>query len=125
MRRMLHGFWMFCAVFLLSALTASAQVDRATLSGVVKDTNGGVLPGATVAVTNLGTNQVARQQTTEAGGPGTDRLSAEKTPQVLRQFACAGVALPRLLLLPHRLRKGASGRLPGFESCSCRCSRGR
>ena len=33
-----------------------AQVDRATLSGTVKDTAGGVLTGATVTVTNVATN---------------------------------------------------------------------
>jgi hypothetical protein len=67
MKRMLHAGWTTLAVFLLMLATASAQVDRATLSGVVKDTNGGVLPGATVVVTSLGTNQATRQQTTETG----------------------------------------------------------
>jgi hypothetical protein len=67
MKRILHGGWTTLAVFLLMLSTAAAQVDRATLSGVVKDTNGGVLPGATVAVTNLGTNLAERQQTTETG----------------------------------------------------------
>jgi hypothetical protein len=51
----MHAWRMFCAVFLLSATTARAQVDRATLSGVVKDAAGGVMPGATIVVTNLGT----------------------------------------------------------------------
>ena len=44
-----------------------AQVDRATLSGIVKDSGGGVVPGATVTVTNLATNVADTQQTTETG----------------------------------------------------------
>src|SRR5262245_46298307 len=67
MKGFLHGIWMFFAVLLLTAAPAIAQVDRATLSGVVSDTNGGVLPGVTVAVTNLATNVVSRQTTTETG----------------------------------------------------------
>jgi hypothetical protein len=59
------------AAALLVALASSsavfAQVDRATLTGLVKDTGGAVLPGATVVVTNLGTNVASRQQTTETG----------------------------------------------------------
>ena len=47
---------------------AAAQVDRATLSGVVKDTGGGVVPGATVVVINLATNLESRLVTTETGG---------------------------------------------------------
>lgn len=44
-----------------------AQVDRATLSGTVKDTAGGVLAGATVTVTNVATN-VADKTTTSSTG---------------------------------------------------------
>ena len=44
-----------------------AQVDRATLSGTVKDTAGGVLTGATVTVTNVATNVSAKATTSSAG----------------------------------------------------------
>jgi hypothetical protein len=58
-------------IALLSALAlpgvAVAQVDRATLSGVVRDPDGAVLPGATVVVTNLATGVSSQQQTTETG----------------------------------------------------------
>jgi len=43
------------AVFLLAA-AAQAQVDRATVSGVVKDASGAVIPGGSVTVTNAATN---------------------------------------------------------------------
>ena len=65
MKRTLHGMLALFAVFLLHAPIASAQVDRATLSGVVRDTGGGIVPGATVTVTNLATNIESHQVTTE------------------------------------------------------------
>ena len=84
MKRMLHGLSAALAVCVLTSVAVFAQVDRATLSGVVKDTDGGVLPGATVSVTNLATNLEARQQTTEAGAyqivnliPGRYRVDVE------------------------------------------------
>src|SRR5262245_16213037 len=84
MKRMLHGFWLAIAVCVFGPSLVWAQVDRATLSGVVKDTNGGVLPGTTVAATNVATNVEARQQTTETGAyqivnliPGRYRLEVE------------------------------------------------
>ena len=68
MKRTLHGLLALIAVFLMPTPNASAQVDRATLSGVVRDAGGGVVPGATVTVTNLATNVGTTQQTTETGG---------------------------------------------------------
>ena len=67
MKRTLHGLFALFAVFLLHAPNLSAQVDRATLSGVVRDTGGGVVPGATVTVTNLATNIESHQATSETG----------------------------------------------------------
>ena len=67
MKRTLHGMFALFAVFLLHATIASAQVDRATLSGIVRDTGGGVVPGATVTVTNLATNIEQHQATSETG----------------------------------------------------------
>ena len=72
------------AVTLLNVAPARAQVDRATVSGVVKDSDGGALPGATVIVTSLATSQEARQQTGEGGTyqvanliPGRYRVDVE------------------------------------------------
>ena len=61
--------WILCAaVFaLLMPLPASAQVDRATLTGTVTDSVGAVLPGATVQVTNTATNVSSQQVTTDTG----------------------------------------------------------
>jgi hypothetical protein len=55
------------ALLALLPTAAFAQVDRATLTGTVKDGAGAVLPGATVTVTNVATGVAASQTTTEAG----------------------------------------------------------
>ena len=67
MKRMLHGMLALIAVLFLHVPGLSAQVDRATLSGVVRDTGGGVVPGATVTVTNTATNIESHQATSETG----------------------------------------------------------
>jgi hypothetical protein len=84
MKRILHCVLVASALVVLSLASTSAQVDRATLSGLVKDSNGGVLPGATVVVTSLATGQETRQQTTESGTyqinnliPGRYRVDVE------------------------------------------------
>ncbi len=77
---------LFLAALLLFAACspALAQVDRATLSGIVRDAGGAVLPGVTVTVTNLATNVATTQQTTESGSylvvnliPGRYQLDLE------------------------------------------------
>jgi outer membrane receptor protein involved in Fe transport len=65
---------------------ASAQVDRATLTGVVRDASGAVVPKATVQVTHLASNVVTSVETTESGtylavnlAPGEYLVEAGKT----------------------------------------------
>jgi Carboxypeptidase regulatory-like domain/TonB dependent receptor/TonB-dependent Receptor Plug Domain len=84
MKRTLHGVLVLVTMLFVHAPNAMAQVDRATLSGVVKDSGGGILPGATVTVTSLATNVESHQQTTESGGyqvsnliPGKYRIDVE------------------------------------------------
>lgn len=55
-----------CAL-VLQAVPVSAQTSRGTVSGVVSDPNGAVIPGATVVLTNTQTNQT-RQTTTNGEG---------------------------------------------------------
>ncbi len=50
-----------------AAQPALAQFDTATVVGTVKDNTGGVVPGATVTLTNLDTG-VAIVRVTEANG---------------------------------------------------------
>ena len=68
----------------LASVPARAQVDRATVSGIVKDPNGGVVPGATVTITSLDTGVESREVTTETGAyqagnliPGRYRIDVE------------------------------------------------
>src|SRR5262245_31028600 len=62
---MRRGFIVF-ALCLMASL-ATAQVDRATLSGLVRDSSGGVLPGAQMSLTNLATGVKATVTTTGEG----------------------------------------------------------
>ena len=63
MRRLLS----FVAALLIPA-AALAQVDRATLSGVVHDASGAVMAAATVTVTHVATNVSSRLTTNPEGG---------------------------------------------------------
>src|SRR5689334_7146616 len=72
------------AAALAAPRLAFAQVDRATVSGTVKDSAGAVVPGANVTVTNLATGVADTQQTTETGSylvvnliPGRYRVDVE------------------------------------------------
>jgi hypothetical protein len=56
-----------CLVVLGIATTAFAQFDRGTISGTVKDAQGGIVPGATVTVTSLQTQQ-SRSTVTDGSG---------------------------------------------------------
>ncbi len=72
-----------CAVFV--ARPASAVIPSGTIVGTVTDSTGALIPGATVTVTNQGTNQSRTAKTGDAGDfsfpllpAGTYRLRVEK-----------------------------------------------
>src|SRR5256885_9983815 len=56
MKSTLHGLAVVLAVLWLGVPDAAAQVDRAAVSGTVKDTSDAVVPGATVTARNVATN---------------------------------------------------------------------
>src|SRR5262245_52623729 len=59
-----------CVVAALSLVVASnavAQVDRATLTGIVKDPSDAIIPKATVTITSLATNVVTKVTTNDDG----------------------------------------------------------
>jgi hypothetical protein len=79
------------ACLLAAALPVSAQFDTATVVGTVKDNTGGVVPGATVTLTNLDTG-VASVRVTEANGSFefiTVRIGRYKLTAELQGFATA------------------------------------
>ncbi|MEK6631140.1 MAG: TonB-dependent receptor, partial [Acidobacteriota bacterium] len=74
-----------------AAVPASAQFDTATVVGTVRDNTGGVIPGATVTLTNLDTG-VAIVRVTEPNGSFefiTVRIGRYKMAAELQGFATA------------------------------------
>ena len=61
------------ALYALFLVPAHAQTHRASVRGIVTDTNGAVIPGAAVKLTNTGTNET-RETTT--GGEGEYAISS-------------------------------------------------
>jgi len=55
------------AVVLLGAATLAGQTNRGAISGTVTDQSGGVVPGATVTIINLGTTQTRKVATAQNG----------------------------------------------------------
>ena len=79
------------AWLLVAALPSFAQFDTATVVGTVKDNTGGVVPGATVTLTNLDTG-VTTVRVTEANGSFefmTVRIGRYKVTAELQGFATA------------------------------------
>ena len=56
-----------CFGLFLSPAVSAQQTDNGGLTGTVTDPNGAVVPGATVTVTNLGTNAKRTITTNEEG----------------------------------------------------------
>jgi len=54
-------------LFLLCAVAVSAQTNKGGISGTVVDPNGAVVPGATVTITNVGTNKSLTLTTSDSG----------------------------------------------------------
>src|SRR4029079_16970007 len=72
------------ALCLVAAATTASAQSTGQIAGTIKDTSGGVLPGVTVTVTNVGTN-IARTAVTDENGSfvvtslavGTYKVAAE------------------------------------------------
>lgn len=66
---LVKGFCISLFVLLVSAqlLSAQTQITTGTIQGVVTDTNGAIVPGASVEIKNLDTN-FSRSATTDEGG---------------------------------------------------------
>lgn len=67
MRRTLAQTLLIPCLFLLLTTSALAQSERGAIVGVVTDTNGAVVPGATVTITNLA-NKTSQTLTTNGEG---------------------------------------------------------
>jgi hypothetical protein len=76
---LLFGLLTLCSPFAL------AQQETATITGEVRDANGGAVPKATITITNVGTNIRVRSETNEQGSytvpnirPGDYTVTVEK-----------------------------------------------
>src|SRR5207247_869038 len=65
-RWMLRGVALIVVVF-LSGISASAQIDRGVIQGVVRDQTGAVIPGARVQIIRIDTNSTLDLATNEEG----------------------------------------------------------
>src|SRR5437764_3418708 len=87
-----------CVLFLAAALAALAQVNKSNLTGIVRDTSGGVVAGADVRLVNLDT-QVVRTEQSDANGIyrfiladlGSYRIEVQQ--KGFRRFARSGIIL--------------------------------
>ncbi len=59
--------WLCCLAALFAAVTLEAQTIVGQVSGTVRDSSGGVLPGAAVIVKNLGTGLTWQAVTSDSG----------------------------------------------------------
>ena len=68
-KNLLGGISIFCALLLLAICSTfvAGQQGTSTVRGLVKDPQGNVVPGASVKLTNLGTN-LSRSTTTSDTG---------------------------------------------------------
>src|SRR5690242_13169292 len=94
-------FALLCTVCFLTAATVDTgwgQTSAATLTGIVQDSTGAVLPNVTVSATNTDRNTTQFTRTNETGGyvlaalnPGNYSISAELPG--FRRFARDGVVM--------------------------------
>src|SRR5262245_14559001 len=70
---MRHKILLFAAMIAILAITALAQTSRGTVSGIVTDPTGAVVPGASITLTN---DQTGVSRTTTANGEGFYRFDA-------------------------------------------------
>src|SRR4051812_15058246 len=62
------------ALAALCTLSVIGQTNKGSLSGTVSDANAGLVPGATVTLTNLGTNQSVTTTTSDSGAYSFNQL---------------------------------------------------
>ena len=67
MRRSLARTFLSSFLLLLLPLVVLAQTERGSISGVVTDSTGAVVPGATVTITNLDTKSAQTLTTNDQG----------------------------------------------------------
>jgi Carboxypeptidase regulatory-like domain/TonB dependent receptor len=102
-------------VFVLNSILATAQDTRGNISGTVIDSQGSVISGATIVVSNMGTGTSTRLTTNSSGYyeaplllPGTYTISAENTGFKRSVRSGVTLALSEQLQLNFQLELGAT-----------------
>ena len=65
-----HQIWKALAILALSAVAAFAQFESATLTGVITDSSGQIVPGAAVRASTLSEPQMPQPCTRKRSSPG-------------------------------------------------------
>ena len=97
--------FLVCSVLTVGAF---AQNANSSINGTVKDASGAVVPGATVTLTDVGTNQPAHHD--------------HHCGRLLRFYQSVA---DKLQFVRHRVRVCRLGRFPdlaGFSSCDGQCN---
>ena len=104
-----------CALGLAMASPAAAQSTLATLIGSIADATGGVLPGATVTTTNLGTQSVRTAVTDAVGNYQVANLDAGRYRVAIELSGFARFEQEMELLARQTLRVDARLNVAGAE----------
>src|SRR5947209_3673564 len=79
------ALWIRCSLaVLVAAASLSAQTTTGSITGLVTDAGGAIVPGSVITLTNLDTNQVRKQAANDTGAytfaalpPGSYKLELE------------------------------------------------
>ncbi len=103
------------AVWLLGVVGARAQTTTGQVSGEVTDSTGAVVPQATVTITNTGTNEVRKVETSAAGSyvipllpPGNYTITVEKQGFQTAQFPGIVLQINQTMAVDAVLKVGST-----------------
>ena len=92
-------------LFVLSTQAANAQVLYGSIVGTVQDSSGGVIPGATVTITNRGTSQSRTASTDENGNYTFSNVLAGSYDLSVASEGFSGYTAEDLVVTVNRVRR--------------------
>ena len=95
--------WCFAAMLLLFTAASPLHAQyRASIQGTVTDTTGAVIPGATLTLTDLGTNESQVRTSDDAGVFSFNALPADKFSLVVERSGFQKKVLDKLTIIPDQ-----------------------